>query len=79
MAKLTQARVINYGLDPAADIWADDVVGEGVRIRNSFQHCITRKRYFNYGYLSLASILFIPPSRGSSSRPGRGDEPRGEI
>ena len=30
MAKLTQARVINYGLDPAADIWADDVVGEGL-------------------------------------------------
>lgn len=30
MAELTEARVISYGLNPAADLWADDVVGEGL-------------------------------------------------
>ncbi len=30
MADLTKARVIFYGLNPAADIWADEVAGEGL-------------------------------------------------
>jgi UDP-N-acetylmuramoyl-tripeptide--D-alanyl-D-alanine ligase len=36
MADETQARVFYYGLDPAADIWADNVVGlglDGIRFR----------------------------------------------
>jgi UDP-N-acetylmuramoyl-tripeptide--D-alanyl-D-alanine ligase len=36
MADLTKARVFFYGLDPAAELWADEVVGmglEGVRFR----------------------------------------------
>lgn len=30
MANLTQARVMTYGLDPAADLWADEVDGRGL-------------------------------------------------
>jgi UDP-N-acetylmuramoyl-tripeptide--D-alanyl-D-alanine ligase len=36
MAKLTDARVFFYGLDPAADLWADEVEGlglDGIRFR----------------------------------------------
>ncbi len=36
MAELTRARVFYYGLDPAADLWADEVVGlglDGIRFR----------------------------------------------
>jgi UDP-N-acetylmuramoyl-tripeptide--D-alanyl-D-alanine ligase len=39
MATKTQARVFYYGMDPAADLWADEVVGmglDGVRFR---LHC----------------------------------------
>jgi UDP-N-acetylmuramoyl-tripeptide--D-alanyl-D-alanine ligase len=39
MSEKTQARVFYYGLDPAADLWADDVVGlglEGIRFRLHF-------------------------------------------
>jgi UDP-N-acetylmuramoyl-tripeptide--D-alanyl-D-alanine ligase len=39
MASKTQARVFYYGMDPAADLWADEVVGmglDGVRFR---LHC----------------------------------------
>ena len=30
MAAKTRARVLTYGLDPAADLWADEIVGEGL-------------------------------------------------
>ena len=30
MADVTKARVLTYGLDPAADLWADDIVSEGL-------------------------------------------------
>ena len=30
MATKTRARVLTYGLDPAADLWADEIVGEGL-------------------------------------------------
>ncbi|MBC8160944.1 MAG: UDP-N-acetylmuramoyl-tripeptide--D-alanyl-D-alanine ligase, partial [Roseiflexaceae bacterium] len=30
MAQVTPARVFSYGLDPAADIWADQIVGRGL-------------------------------------------------
>ena len=30
MAAKTQARILTYGLDPAADLWADEIVGEGL-------------------------------------------------
>ena len=41
MAELTRARVFFYGLDPAADLWADEVEGlglEGIRFRLHYQH-----------------------------------------
>ena len=39
MADLTKAKVIFYGLNPAADLWADDVVGEGLDgIRFNLHH-----------------------------------------
>ncbi len=39
MASLTSARVINYGLDPKADLWASDIVGEGLEgIRFTLHH-----------------------------------------
>ena len=41
MAKLTVARVFFYGLDPAADLWADEVEGlglEGIRFRLHYRH-----------------------------------------
>jgi len=30
MASMTQARVLYYGLDPAADLWADSIVSQGL-------------------------------------------------
>jgi len=41
MAELTRASVFYYGLDPAADLWADKVEGlglEGIRFRLHYQH-----------------------------------------
>ena len=41
MAELTQAKVFFYGLDPEADLWADDVEGlglEGIRFRLHYRH-----------------------------------------
>jgi len=41
MADLTLARVFFYGLDPASDLWADEVEGlglEGIRFRLHYQH-----------------------------------------
>ena len=40
MARLTRARVFFYGLDPAADLWADDIQSQGldgVRFRLHYQ------------------------------------------
>ena len=41
MAELTQALVFFYGLDPEADLWADDVEGlglDGIRFRLHYRH-----------------------------------------
>ncbi len=39
MASLTSARVLYYGLDPKADLWASDIVGEGLEgIRFTLHH-----------------------------------------
>lgn len=41
MAELTQARVFYYGLDPEADLWADQVEGlglEGIRFSLHYRH-----------------------------------------
>jgi UDP-N-acetylmuramoyl-tripeptide--D-alanyl-D-alanine ligase len=41
MAELTQARSFFYGLDPEADLWADNVEGlglEGIRFRLHYRH-----------------------------------------
>jgi UDP-N-acetylmuramoyl-tripeptide--D-alanyl-D-alanine ligase len=41
MAELTKARIFFYGLDPEADLWADNVEGlglEGIRFRLHYRH-----------------------------------------
>jgi UDP-N-acetylmuramoyl-tripeptide--D-alanyl-D-alanine ligase len=41
MAEMTKAQVFFYGLDPEADLWADNVEGlglEGIRFRLHYQH-----------------------------------------
>ncbi len=41
MAELTKARILFYGLDPEADLWADNVEGlglEGIRFRLHYKH-----------------------------------------
>lgn len=41
MAEKTQAQVFYYGLDPQADLWADEIVGlglDGIRFRLHFQN-----------------------------------------
>jgi UDP-N-acetylmuramoyl-tripeptide--D-alanyl-D-alanine ligase len=60
MAKLTQARVINYGLDQAADIWADDVVGEGlegIRFNLHYQNDVFQLRVPLIGQHSVHTAL----------------------
>ncbi len=60
MAELTQARVINYGLDPAADIWADEVVGEGlegIRFNLHYQNDVFQLRVPLIGQHSVHTAL----------------------
>jgi UDP-N-acetylmuramoyl-tripeptide--D-alanyl-D-alanine ligase len=45
MAGLTRARVFTYGLNPTADLWADEIVSEGLEgIRFRFHYGDTTKR-----------------------------------
>jgi UDP-N-acetylmuramoyl-tripeptide--D-alanyl-D-alanine ligase len=60
MADLTHARVFFYGLDPAADLWADEVEGlglEGIRFSLHYQHKILRVRVPMIGLHSVHTAL----------------------
>ena len=60
MARLTSARVFFYGLDPAADLWADEVEGlglEGIHFRFHYQHEILHVRIPMIGLHSVHTAL----------------------
>ena len=60
MAGLTHARVFFYGLDPAADLWADEVEGlglEGIRFSLHYQHETLRVRVPMIGLHSVHTAL----------------------
>ena len=60
MADLTHARVFFYGLDPAADLWADEVEGlglEGIRFSLHYQHETLRVRVPMIGFHSVHTAL----------------------
>ena len=60
MAELTQARIFFYGLDPEADLWADDVEGlglEGIRFRLHYQHEILHVHVPMIGQHSVHTAL----------------------
>jgi len=60
MAELTHARVFFYGLDPAADLWADKVEGlglEGIRFRLHYQHEILHVQVPMIGQHSVHTAL----------------------
>lgn len=60
MAERTKARVFYYGLDPAADLWADEVEGlglEGIRFRLHFRGEILHLRVPLIGRHSVHTAL----------------------
>lgn len=60
MAKLTSARVIYYGLDPTAEIWADNVEGlglEGIRFRLHYHNEVLYLRVPMIGRHSVQTAL----------------------
>ena len=60
MAELTHARVFFYGLDPAADLWADEVEGlglEGIRFRLHYQNEILHVHVPMIGQHSVHTAL----------------------
>lgn len=60
MADLTKARVMYYGLNPAADIWADEVVGEGlegIRFNLHYQDDVFQLRVPLIGQHSVHTAL----------------------
>jgi UDP-N-acetylmuramoyl-tripeptide--D-alanyl-D-alanine ligase len=60
MADLTHARVFFYGLDPAADLWADEVEGlglEGIRFSLHYQQETLRVRVPMIGLHSVHTAL----------------------
>ena len=60
MAELTLARVFFYGLDPAADLWADEVEGlglEGLRFRLHYQQEILHVHIPMIGQHSVHTAL----------------------
>lgn len=60
MAELTRAKVIFYGLNPAADLWADDVVGEGldgIRFNLHYQDEVFQLRVPLIGQHSVHTVL----------------------
>lgn len=60
MAELTQARVLYYGLDPQAHIWADEIEGlglEGIRFRLHYQREILHLRLPLIGRHSVQTAL----------------------
>ncbi|MCC6146168.1 MAG: UDP-N-acetylmuramoyl-tripeptide--D-alanyl-D-alanine ligase [Anaerolineaceae bacterium] len=60
MAKKTQARVLTYGLDPAADLWADRIQGqglEGIRLRLHYLNEVLHLRVPLIGRHSVHTVL----------------------
>jgi UDP-N-acetylmuramoyl-tripeptide--D-alanyl-D-alanine ligase len=60
MAELTLASVFFYGLDPAADLWADEVEGlglEGIRFRLHYRHEILHVHVPMIGQHSVHTAL----------------------
>ena len=60
MAGKTRARVFFYGLDPAADLWADEVEGlglEGIRFRLHYQNEVLHVRIPLIGQHSVHTAL----------------------
>ena len=60
MAGKTKARVFFYGLDPAADLWADEVEGlglEGIRFRLHYRHETLHVRVPMIGQHSVHTAL----------------------
>jgi len=60
MASKTRARVFFYGLDPAADLWADNVEGlglEGIRFRLHYRHEVLHLRVPLIGRHSVHAAL----------------------
>ena len=60
MAGLTDARVFSYGLNPEADLWADNVEGlglEGIRFRLHFRHEVIYLRVPMIGRHSVHTAL----------------------
>jgi len=60
MAEKTRARVFFYGLDPAADLWADEVEGlglEGIHFRLHYHHETLHVRVPLIGQHSVHTVL----------------------
>lgn len=60
MAQLTQASVFYYGLNPQADLWADDVEGlglEGIRFRLHYRNEVLHLRVPLIGRHSVHTVL----------------------
>jgi UDP-N-acetylmuramoyl-tripeptide--D-alanyl-D-alanine ligase len=60
MAALTRARVFRYGLAPDADLWADDIAGEGlegIRFRFHYQDDVVHVRVPLLGRHSVHTAL----------------------
>ena len=60
MAKKTAAQVFYYGLDPAADLWADEIEGlglEGIRFKLHYKNEILHMRVPLIGQHSVHTIL----------------------
>jgi UDP-N-acetylmuramoyl-tripeptide--D-alanyl-D-alanine ligase len=60
MASTTPARVFFYGLDPAADLWADNIEGlglEGIRFRLHYRHEVLHLRVPLIGRHSVHAAL----------------------
>lgn len=60
MAEKTSARVFFYGLDPAADLWADDIEGmglEGIRFRLHYRNEVLHLRVPLIGTHSVHTAL----------------------
>ncbi len=60
MAEKTQARVLYYGLDPQADLWADQIEGlglEGIRFRLHYHNEILQLRVPMIGRHSVQTAL----------------------
>lgn len=60
MASLTNARIVFYGLDPAAELWADNLEGlglEGIRLRLHYQKEMLYLRVPMIGRHSVHTVL----------------------